>query len=77
VSPGPDLPILDGRVCEALAAGRAFADERRGTVRMGLDADLAVLDRDMLAGGPSTIIGTTVALTVVGGEVVHQTEGLG
>ena len=28
-------------------------------------------------GGPSAIIGTTVALTVVGGEVVYQTEGLG
>jgi predicted amidohydrolase YtcJ len=59
------------------SAYAAFADERRGTVKVGLDADLVVLDRDMLAGGPSAIIGTTVALTVVGGEVVHQTEGLG
>jgi hypothetical protein len=31
----------------------------------------------MLAGRPSAIIGMTIALTVVGGEVVHQTEGLG
>jgi predicted amidohydrolase YtcJ len=53
------------------------ATERRVTVRVGLDADLPLLDRDMLAGGPSAIIGTTVARTVVGGEVVHQTEGLG
>ena len=45
--------------------------------QVGPDADLVVLDRDMLAGGPSAIIGTTVARTVVGGEVVHQTEGLG
>ena len=59
------------------SAYAAFADERRGTVRVGLDADLVVLDRDMLAGGPSAIIGTTVALTVVGGEVVYQTEGFG
>jgi predicted amidohydrolase YtcJ len=44
---------------------------------VGPDADPAVLDRDMLAGGPSAIIGTTVARTVVGGEVVDQTEGLG
>ena len=45
---------------------------------MSPGADLPmVLDRDMLARGPSAITGTTVALTVVDGEVVHQTEGLG
>ena len=56
------------------SAHAAFADERRGTLRVGADADLVVLDRDMLAGGPSSIIGTTVALTVVGGHVVHRSE---
>ena len=48
------------------SAYAAFADGRRGTLRVGADADLVVLDRDILAGGPSSIIGTTVALTVVG-----------
>jgi predicted amidohydrolase YtcJ len=43
---------------------------------VGGDADLVVLDRDILAGGPSSIIGTTVALTVVGGRVVHRSEAL-
>lgn len=68
---------------EALSAyGRgsafaAFAEDRRGTIRVGMDADIAVLDRDILAGGPSTIIGSGVALTVVGGEIVHQTEDVG
>ncbi len=56
------------------SAHAAFADERRGTLRVGADADLVVLDRDILAGGPSAIIGTTVALTVVGGHVVHRSE---
>lgn len=56
------------------SAFAAFAERRRGTVRVGSDADLAVLDRDILALGPSAIIGTRVALTVVGGEIVHQTE---
>ncbi len=37
----------------------------------------AALDRDILAAGPSAIMGTKVALTVVGGEVVHQSEGVG
>ena len=58
------------------SAYAAFADGRRGTLRVGGDADLVVLDRDILAGGPSSIIGTTVALTVVGGQVVHRSEAL-
>jgi predicted amidohydrolase YtcJ len=40
------------------------------------DADPVVLDRDILAGGPSSIIGTSVALTVVGGKVVQRSEGV-
>ena len=44
---------------------------------VGVDADPVVLERDMLARGRSAIIGSTVGRTVVGGEVVHQTEGLG
>jgi predicted amidohydrolase YtcJ len=58
------------------SAYAAFADGRRGTLRVGADADLVVLDRDILAGGPSSIIGTSVALTVVGGQVVHRSEAL-
>jgi len=58
------------------SAHAAFADERRGTMRVGGDADIVVLDRDILAGGPSSIIGTTVALTVIGGQVVHRSEAL-
>jgi predicted amidohydrolase YtcJ len=57
------------------SAYAAFADGRRGTLRPGGDADLVVLDRDMLAGGPTSIIGMRVTLTVVGGKVVHRTEG--
>ena len=59
------------------SAYAAFADDRRGTVKAGMDADLVVLDRDILAGGPSSIMGTKVALTVVGGEVVHRSEDAG
>ncbi len=58
------------------SAYAAFADDRRGTLRVGADADLVVLDRDILAEGPSSIIGTTVALTVVAGQVVHRSEAL-
>jgi predicted amidohydrolase YtcJ len=58
------------------SAYAGFADGRRGTLRVGADADLVVLDRDILAEGPSSIIGTTVALTVVAGQVVHRSEAL-
>lgn len=76
------LPSEKLSLPEALAAYghgsayAAFADDRRGTLRAGADADLVVLDRDILAGGPSSIIGGTVALTVVGGQVVHRSEAL-
>jgi hypothetical protein len=38
------------------------------------ESHTAVLDRDILALGASAGIGARVALTVVGGEIVHQTE---
>ncbi len=57
------------------SATAAFAEDRRGTIAPGRSADLIVLDRDLLADGPSAIIGTQVALTVVDGRVVHRAAG--
>jgi predicted amidohydrolase YtcJ len=80
--PGGWLPSEKLSLPEALAAYgfgsayAAFAESRRGTIRVSMDADIAVLDRDILAGGASSIIGTRVALTVVGGEIVHASEGV-
>lgn len=54
------------------AAVAAYAEDRRGSVRVGYDADLAVLDRDLLAEGASALAGTRVTATVVGGRVVHR-----
>lgn len=73
--PGERLLVEDA--LEAGTAGSAyaaFAEHRRGRVAVGRDADLVVLDRDMLAAGPSAIIGTGVRLTVLGGTVVHRSE---
>jgi predicted amidohydrolase YtcJ len=81
--PGGWLPSERLTLPEALSAyGRgsafaAFAERRRGTVTVGLDADLVVLDRDPLVLDASAIIGTNVALTVVGGKVVHRQEASG
>jgi predicted amidohydrolase YtcJ len=66
-------------IAEALTAytwGSAYAaheESRRGRITAGHFADLCVLDRDLLAEGPSAILGTRVMLTVVGGRVVHRT----
>jgi hypothetical protein len=61
----------------AYTAGSAFAahaEGRRGRIAPGMDADLVVLDRDLLAAGASAIIGTGVRLTVIGGRIVHRSE---
>lgn len=81
--PGGWLPGERLNLPEALSAyghGSAFAaraERRRGTVAVGMDADLVVLDRDLLGLDASAIIGTNVTLTVVGGRVVHRQEASG
>ena len=55
---------------------RRTRTSERGTIPSGALADVVVLDRDILAHGPSSIIGTKVALTVVDGQVVHRSEEL-
>jgi predicted amidohydrolase YtcJ len=75
--PGERLSVTDA--LEAYTAGSAYAahaDHRRGRVAPGLDADVLVLDRDLLAAGASAIIGTSVRLTVLGGRIVHRSEEL-
>ncbi len=57
------------------SAHAAFEDDRRGRLAVGYDADLAVLDRDLLVADASAIIGTTAIATLVGGRVVHRSEG--
>jgi hypothetical protein len=42
--------------------------------RIGAAAAVALLDRDNLAGGPSSIIGRTVASTVARGLRIHRSE---
>ncbi|MEI7745545.1 MAG: amidohydrolase family protein [Chloroflexota bacterium] len=73
--PGERLSVTEA--LEAYTAGgawAAFAEHRRGRVAPGMDADLVVLDRDLIATGPSAIIGTSARLTVQAGRIVHDTE---
>jgi predicted amidohydrolase YtcJ len=76
----PDLPPLNESerisFLDALAgftAGSAYVNHleaRRGTLAPGMLADLAILDRDPMAGGH--IRDASVAITVVGGRVVCE-----
>jgi predicted amidohydrolase YtcJ len=76
--PGGWLPAEQLSLPDALSAytwGSAYAaheEARRGVVSAGYLADLAVLDRDLLAEGADAITGTRVTLTVVSGRVVHR-----
>jgi predicted amidohydrolase YtcJ len=73
--PGERLPLAAAfEAYTAGAAWAAFADQRRGRLAPGMDADVVVLDRDLIAAGPSAIMGTGVALTVLGGSIVHRSE---
>ena len=75
--PGGWLPSERLTVAEALAAytlGPAFAaraETRRGMIAVGRDADLVVLDRDLLAEEPSAIVASRVVATIVAGRIVH------
>jgi hypothetical protein len=73
--PGERLTLPEALSAYTLGSARAaWADGRRGTIAPGLDADLVVLDRDILSAGASAIIGTNIRLTVTGGRIVHRRE---
>ena len=59
----------------AATAGSAYAehsDTERGRLEPGMLADLIVLDRDLLAEGPSAIADTGVVVTMMDGRAVHR-----
>jgi predicted amidohydrolase YtcJ len=73
---GPFLPgqrLALGVALRAYTSGSAFVNhlDDTGTVRAGRQADLVVLDRDLLACPPETIGDARVALTYLRGERVH------
>jgi predicted amidohydrolase YtcJ len=55
------------------AAYAMFADSERGTLQPGKQADLVILDRDILDPiEKDNIAKTNVVMTIVGGKVVHE-----
>lgn len=80
---GPLLPNERLTLDEALAAatrGSAWPhqlDDRTGVIAPGMAADLAAVDAPLLGDDAVPPADTHVALTVVGGQIVHRTSMTG
>ena len=79
-TPGPDGWYPEQRV-DRMSAVRAYTAEAAyleglegeiGTLAPGMQADLTVPDRDVLACSPDDLLHTTALLTVAGGDIVHR-----
>ena len=58
------------------AARASFMDGEVGILAPGMLADLAIIDRDLTRIAPETIRDARVLLTMVGGRIVHDRDGL-
>ncbi len=61
----------------AYTQGSAFAEHQehqKGTLAVGMLADLAVLSQDIFRVAPRVLPATTSVLTIVGGRVVHDSR---
>ena len=54
------------------AAWAAFAEDRRGMLKAGFDADFVVLPVDPVSDAPASLLGAKVQVTVVGGVDVYR-----
>ncbi|WP_374762804.1 amidohydrolase [Yunchengibacter salinarum] len=53
-------------------ARAAFADDRRGTIETGKQADLTAFSKDLMTAPPADILDAEAVLTVVDGRIVHS-----
>jgi predicted amidohydrolase YtcJ len=60
------------RAFTAGAALAAHADGTRGVIRVGLDADLTIFDRDVMAVEPEELLRAEVTHTMVGGRFEYR-----
>ena len=71
--PEESLPVADALAAATWGSAYAeHAEHERGHLAPGASADVIVLDRDLLEEDASAIAGTSVLLTVAGGEVAHS-----
>jgi predicted amidohydrolase YtcJ len=70
----PEQRITVEEALTAYTRGNAigtFAESERGTLRVGMLADIVLLDRDLRVIAPDEIRNTQVQATIVGGKVVY------
>lgn len=75
----PDEAIPVDAAVHAFTAGVAYVNHEEhvtGTLRPGMLADVAVLDRDIYTVPPETIGDTSVTMTIASGQVVHGEENV-
>lgn len=73
IRPDWALPLQQAILCGTReSAWAARLEHATGMLRAGLAADLVVLDRDVLSGGPDALLEANVQLTMMNGETVYS-----
>jgi predicted amidohydrolase YtcJ len=57
------------------AAHAAFAEDRVGILRTGMQADVTIIDRDLFRAAPRDVLGARVLMTVIGGRIAFERPG--
>ncbi|SIO65324.1 hypothetical protein SAMN05444166_7660 [Singulisphaera sp. GP187] len=73
----PDQKMSLEETLRAFTAGSAhaaFEEDRLGLLKVGMQADLTVVDRDLFQVKPLELLGAKVVMTVVDGEVVYEAK---
>ena len=67
------LPLADAvGYATRVSAWASFLEHERGMLRLGLAADLVLLDHDPFVDGPLSLLATHVVCTIVAGRVRHR-----
>ncbi len=70
------LPLGEAlRAFTANGAYSAFAEGDRGTLEVGMLADIAIIDQDLFAVDPAELLEAKIDLTLIGGEVRYDRLG--
>ena len=56
------------------AAFAAFEEDKVGVLRVGMRADITVVDRDLFAVKPIDMLRAKVTETIVGGDLAYKSE---
>jgi len=54
------------------AAYAAFAEDRLGIIRTGMQADLTLVDRDLFRASPRDLLKSRVVMTIIAGQVAFE-----